>query len=453
MASGLTTLAGQIRNPRSRVFRKLEIKRRLRGTGVYEDTWQDVTEDVIKWGTVKKEIDSVRINQFKFSNVTLIMNNQEGLFNADSDENSLWYGYGSQQRTLVRIKAGFLLQEKDASGVWTNTEIPSAEEEQIIFSGYISGNITIGTNNQANIPVVPLTEAFRQFSASRISGYSDSLTASEFIENLRDQQDVLGSYIFRPFFGNTTTNWVISTTTIEYANLNTNTNEDILNRTVWDVVQQLAEAEAYVPFISSDGKLYFTPRDVNTTPVFEFYGPGYYSPEYLRTIKKINSYGQAFSKYYSRVSVKWRPEDTATSYEVRDSQYLVRGDSGPWTLGERTLQVENTWIPTATVAENIAESLFQEFSAIKFEISFTTSFVPQIEVFDRVLISYDQSQITNNSLWDVYSWGDTTVAIDPDDLLWDDSPGSSIKLQYDEFQIISVQINLDSLECTYIGRR
>jgi len=122
-------------------------------------------------------------------------------------------------------------------------------------------------------------------------------------------------------------------------------------------------------------------------------------------------------------------------------------------LGERTLEVNNIWIPTSTVAETIAESLFTEYSAIKNEIDFTTSFVPHLDVFDRVLITYDQSPITNNSLWDVYNWGDTTTAAEPYDLIWDDSAGDSIKLLDEEFKIISIDLNLDSLECKFIGRK
>lgn len=451
MASSLLTLNGQIKNPRSRIFRKLQIKRRLQGTGIYESDWVDISKDVIKWGTIRKEIDSTRINQFKFSNITLTMNNQDGLYNPTDDESSLWYGYGDQQRTLVRILSGFLYQVKGADGIWTTTEISGSSS--VVFSGYISGDITVGSNNQVVFPVVPLTECFRQYAAARLTGYNTSLTASDFIESLRDQQDTFGNYIFRPFFGNTTTNWQINTTTVEYANLSSAGAEDLTNLTTWDVVQKLAEAENFVPYVSASGVFKFAPRNNNTTTVYHFFGPGGYSTEYGRTIKKINSYKKAFSKYYSRVSVKFREEDTATSYRIADSQYLVSGDSGPWTLGERTLQVDNTWIPTSTVAETIADSLFEEFSAIKYELDFTTSFIPHLEVFDRVLVTYDQSPVTNNSLWDVYDWGDTTASIGPDDLLWDDSPGSALKFNADEFQLITVEINLDNLETRFVGRR
>lgn len=463
--SSLLTINGQIKNPRSKIFRRLQIKRRLAGTGVYETDWQDVTDDVIKWGTIRKEIDSTRVNQFKFSPVTITLNNDVGLYNPSGDDTSFWYGYGDQQRTLVRITAGFVHEEKE-NGIWHRAPIPYSgvwdeaawdaeayyDEEFILYSGYVSGDINVVGNNQINFPIVPLSECFRQFAARRITGYNNSLTASDFITTLRDQQDTSGNYIFRPFFGDTTGNWEITTTTVEYANLNTSTAKDLTNYTVWDVIEKLSEAENYVPYVSTEGKFKFFPRSNSTASVYSFYGPGFYSSEYGRQIKKINFYGKRFSKYYSRVTVKYLEADTSTSYAIEESDYLVSGSSGPWTLGERTLQVENLWIPNLATAEAIATSLFNEYSAIRNEIEFTTSFVPNIDVFDRVTVSYDQSPVSPQSLWDAYNWGGSTATADASDLIFDESVGDSIRLQDKEFRILSIDINLDSCECRFVGR-
>lgn len=446
--SGLNTLVGQIKNPRSEIYRRLYIKRRRADNGLYEDDWVEITDDVIKWGNIKKEIDSVRINQFKFSNLTLTLDNSEGRYNPYVDDNSIWNGYGDEQRTLVKIEAGFLYKTK-TNGVWTVTELPSSN---VVYNGFISGDINIKGNNQISIPVVPLQECFRQFSARRLTGWNTSLTASDFIMMLRDQQDTSGNYIFRPFFQNTTTGWSITSTTAEYSNLNTGTAADVINATVWDVVTKLAEAENYIPWVTNDGRFVFGPRDVNTTTVYEFYGVGTFSNYYGQNIKKINWFGKRYSKYYSRVSVKWVDADTATSYEIEESQYLVNSTSAPWTLGERTLQIDNYWIPNASIASDIATALFTEFSAIKNEIEFATPFIPDLDIFDRVLISYDSSPIQGNALWDLNNWGDTTSGSNPDDLFWDATSGEAIKLQQDEFQLISIDMNLDNLECKFIGR-
>ena len=445
--SYLSTLNGQIKNSRSRIYRRLFIKRRVSGTGLYETTWQDISSDVIKWGSIRKEIDNSKVNNYKFSGASISMNNQSGKFNPFDNPDSLWFGYGDQQRTLVKIECGFLYQTRGTNGIWTTTELPSSN---IIFSGYVSGNINITGSNQVTLPIVPLSDCFRTFSSRRLTGWNNSLTASDFVQLLRDQQDANGEYIFRPFFGDTTTNWVITASTNEYSNLNTSTAEDVINNNVWAIIEKLSEAENYVPIVSNSGVFNFRPRAISTTPIYEFYGVGGFSSEYGHTIKKINWYGKRHSKYYSRVSVKWAEPDTSTSYEVVESSYLVASTSGPWTLGEKSLNITNTWIPTSTAANIIANELFDEFSAIRNEIEFTTSLVPHLDIFDRVLVTYDPSPILGNSLWDLYNWADSVSAAD--DMIWDDSGGEALKLYQKEFKLISIDINLDSSECKFIGR-
>ena len=465
--STFETLTGQIKNPRSRMFRKLYIKRRVQTTGLYETEWQEISGDVIKWGTIKKEIDAAKLNSFKFSPVTITMSNHTGKYNPYEDENSLWNGYGEQQRTLVKVTAGFLYQELN-DGVWTNIELPGNsywdeesywdvdqhlwDAENTVFVGFITGDINLAGTNQVNFTISPLTESFRQFAARRLSGYTASLTASDFVTLLRDQQDSNGNYVFRPFFGDTTTNWTINTTTAIYANLNTSTAEDVIKATAWEIIEKLAEAENKVPFATLDGQFKFVSRNINTTTTFEFYGGGGFSSEYGTTIKKIDWYGKRHSKYYSRVQIQFRSDDTSSSYAVQQSQYLVSGNSSPWTLGERTLEITNYWIPTSTVADTLALDIFNEYNALKYEIEFTTSFVPHLDLLDQVAITYDSTPPSAQSLWDVYNWGDTTTAIVPDDLLWDESAGDALKLAGKEFKLISIAINMDTAEVKFIGR-
>ena len=75
------------------------------------------------------------------------------------------------------------------------------------------------------------------------------------------------------------------------------------------------------------------------------------------------------------------------------------------------------------------------------------------DIFDRVLITYDPTQATQNGLWDVYNWADTATGTSyPDDMIWDSSPGDGLKLNSEEFRLISIDINLDTLECKFVGR-
>lgn len=466
--SGLSSIEGQIQNPRSLVFRRCYIKRRILGTGLYEDNWVEISSDVVKWGSIKKEVDANKVNNFKFSTLKMGFSNRFGRFNPSDDENSLWYGYGDQQRTLVKIECGFVYQTQ-LNGIWNNIEVPTNavwddespgwdvalwdDESAIVFNGFISGDIWLNGTDQVDVPIAPLTEAFRLFSAARLTGYSSSLTASGFIELLRDQVDVDGEYIFRPFFGGSTTGFVYNTTTVNYSNLNTSTSDDIKDSTVWDIIEQLAGAENFVPYAGNEGSFNFVSRDYNnTTPAYHFYGAGGFSSKYGETIKAIKKFGKAYTKYYSRVKVQFRQEDTVTSYVVEDSTFRVAGDSSPWTLGERTLDVQNLWIPTQTVAEVIASQLFEEYSALRTEVEFTTSLVPHLDLMQRIQITYDPTPASAQSLWDVYNWGDDLVPIQEDELLFDSSAGDALKMNGREFRIIAIDINLDACECKFLVR-
>jgi len=52
----------------------------------------------------------------------------------------------------------------------------------------------------------------------------------------------------------------------------------------------------------------------------------------------------------------------------------------------------------------------------------------------------------------VYNWCGSSTTVEATDLLWDNSPGDSIKFYQKEFKIISIDINLDTCECKFIGR-
>ncbi len=467
--SGFNSLNGQIQNGRSKMFRRLYIKRRVLGSGLYESDWVQISEDVIKWGTIKKEIDATKVNSFKFSSFSMTVSNQDGLYNPHDDENSLWYGYGDQQRTLVKIVAGFQSETLGADGVWTVAEYPGSslwdagtwdagdvwDGDSTTFCGFIWGDINIAGTNQVMLPIVPLTQCFKQFAATNIVGYNNSITASQFMTTLRDQVDVAGAYIFRPFFGDTSTGFDINSTTVQYTNLDSATAADVADSTVWEVIEQLAGSENMLPYSTNDGVFKFTTRNFdNTTSVFSFFGPGGFSSEYGTTIKAIKYYGFRVSKYYSRVRVQFAQDDTTTSYGIVDSDYRVRGDSSPWTLGERTLDIQNFWIPTQLVAEEIAQQLFDEYSAAKKEIEFSTSFIPHLELNQRIDVTYDSSQPAAQSMWDLFNWADhdDTTAPTSDDLIFDSGAGDALNLVAKEFRLISISLSLDNGECTYIGR-
>lgn len=470
--SSVDEIKRQIKAPKARVFRRVSIKRRSLDTGLYEDDWYDITSFVKSYGKITNQIDSARRHKFTFGTAKLTVQNDEGEFNPADIPTSLWFGYLNQQRTLFKIEAGFIKTELDENGFWYVREIPSETnwDEAIfddpegddvwdnigtatVFMGILSGDIPLSDKNEVSLNLRPLVSVFQDFPARKLTGWTTTgMTASQFVEMVRDQQDAFGNYLFRPFFGDTTSNWEISTTSNVFAALNTSTATDVIDKTVWEVMEKLSEAENFVPFISREGIFKFISRtSTQSTTSFEFYGAGAFNNEYGHTIKSVNSFGFRLSKYYSRVQIKYREEDTSTSYQVREAEIEVSPTSAPWVLGSRTLSIENNFIQTATVANVLANAIFDDVSTTKREIEFSTTFVPHLEMFDKVSIFYDPADFLEENLWDLNDWAadDTSTA---NDLIFDLSDGDAIFLQGEEFKFISFEIDLDNLENRFIAR-
>ena len=458
----------QIRNCRQIVFRKAFIKRRLNTTGQFESDWFEITNDVKRWGAVKIDTDSTRPGRFRFSSASIGVANDLGSYNDQSDNNSYWYGYLDRQRTLFKIEAGFIHETLTSSGIWRRHEHPGAgtwdvgiwdshewdDGSNVVFTGVLAGDMNLSDHNDITLNVKPLVQIFSDFSAKNLTGFtSTGLTASEFMTMLRDQTDGSGSFIFRPFFGDTTTNWNITTTTANYSSLNTSSAAQVRDSSVWNLIEKLAEAEGFVAYVSKDGIFNFKDNSTNTiTAAFYFNGVGTFNSEYGHTIKSVDQFGPQVSKFYNRVSVKFSSSETSTSYEIRETTMGVSAVNLSWVYGQKSFDVENILINSSTTAGTLAQSLYDDLSSLRREIDFTTSFVPHLDIFDRIAISYDTSEKgTTQNYWDLADWAHDTNTTSSD-LVWDSSKGQIISLLNREFRFLSINIDLDKFECKFKAR-
>ena len=459
----------EIAKPKSNVVRRIYIKRRTLETGLFEPEWFEITKDVIKFGKVKKTIDAKRPYKFKFANLQFQVANTNGRFNPHDDENSLWFGYLNQQRTLVRVDCAFLSIDTQSKPYKVLSEFPETSlwdaelwdgdgavwdaPGSTVFTGVVAGDIGSNDMNRTKFTVKPLTSVFEDFEFKNLTGFtSTGITASQFVEILRDQTDGGGLFVFRPFFGDTTSTWNYSTTSNIYSQLNTSTSIETIDSNVWQVLEKLAESENFVPYNTGDGQFNFFSRDaVASSSAYEFHGAGSFSKDFGNTIIKIGAFGFRRSKYYSRVQIKYSEADTITSYVSKESAFSVGPASNPWILGDRSLRITNTFFGTATSAQAAADALFDDVSALKNEITFRSSLVLGLDIFDRFSMYYDPTKASSNGLWDLGNWADNTID-DANDLVWDQTDGEQITLNGDEFKFLSFEIDLDNLTNNFIAR-
>lgn len=455
----MATINTEVRNPKGRVFRRLWMKRRSATTGLFETSWVNISSDVKRWGVISRSIDYERYGKAVLSDVSIIMANDRGKYNPEDDEASLWYNYASQQRTLIKIEAGFIHQTQGSNGIWTNTEFPA---DPTVFIGFIQGDLSVSDDNEVAFQVRPLLQVFRDFPVRELSGYTTTgRTASQFITMLRDQTDGSSNFIFRPFFNDTTSSWDFTTTTLNYPDIvNTTASvrpnlqngpsyNDFYDMNVWDVIEKLAEIEDLTAFITRTGTFRFRGRGVNSaTSAWDFYGRGYLNSDYGVTIKRINRYGKRLSNYYSRVQVKWNEMGTSGSVVVTQTALVVSGTNNPWKYGHRTFEVENNWINTVTSAQTLAQNIFQTVSTLTAELDFTTSFIPHLELLETIRVSYDTSEKGILSRWDLADWADNTAT---SDLVWSNPVGDAIAFSNKQFKLVSIELDLDNLESRFIG--
>jgi len=410
----MPSIKDEIKKNRSRIVRRLLIKRRLKSTGLFEADFTDISSDVKKWGTLTKTVDSERKNTFQQGGLKIQLANDDGRYNDESDPSSLWFGFASRQRTLVKVECAFV-DYTTTSGITTIVEWPpgpsplwdeskwnealwdplSSASPAAVYVGLLTGDMPANLKNTITLPIVPLSEVFRQFPAKNLTGWtSTGFTAENFVNTMvRDQTAGAGNFIFRPFFGDTTTNWVVSSTTAVMANLNTSGAQDVVDRNVWQVLQKLAEAEGFIPTISREGKFTFGPANPGSTgtAAYDFFGVDILNTDFGHTIKDIKRFGPRHTKFYSRVELKWKEANTETSLEIKEASLTVSGSNSVWNLGYRTFSFENLFIASNSIATQVVENVFADTSAMKREIDFSTSFIPQLDVLDFIRITFDNS--------------------------------------------------------------
>lgn len=433
MASAIGSLIGYSTHD---VFRRVAIKRRQTSDGKYESTWTDITTFVKSWGSFASSIDGVRLNRFVHSGLDLSVRNDTGAFNPETDPNSLWSGTLTRYRTLVRVQAGYLNED--------DGELPTETSQGIyILSEELPRS---AKTNDAVLMCKSLVSIFDEVMADEVAGIGATLTASEIITKIRDHTDGSSNFIFREFI--TSTSWTIQTTTSNY-NLATTTS-GLENMTAWDLMTGLAECEGFVVMVNRSGVFEFRDRNPRTTTAaFDFRGQGFVYPNII----SLNESRDALDKYFNRVRLKWADGDTSTSYVEAGNATVLDPSNASWKFGGRTYEFSNLFFQTSTAAQTIVTALLPTLNEVKEEVRITAKFIPNVEVLDRVTLSYHSYDLAGASLWDVFDWASASATAVNDGGNWSAEEGENFDYNSVEFKIIAKQTDLESFTTDITLRR
>lgn len=410
------TIAGEINNPSSWVFRRAHIQRRNATTGLFEGTWTSITPYVKNWGTLESSIDDVRFNAFKHSGITLKARNDTGAFNHESLPSSLWFGFMTRYRTLIRIQAGY----EDTNA----TDLPTDPTQGIYVMDKEAPISADG--NDITIKCSSLQSIFEEVRARDVAGLGVTTSAGAIIAGIRGHSDASGNAIFTQFI--TSTAWTVDSNSANFYNPATSTSLE--NLTCWGLMQNLAEAEGKVVYITRAGGIRFEARPIATgTSIFTFAGQGYGRQSIIR----LTEYKQALDKFYSFFRLKYLQAITSTSYVTAGTITSINVSNISWRYGQRVYEFENTFVDNTTQAQNIVNNLFTTLGTVTSEVVFDAKMAPHVDIHDPIAISYRSFDLSTQALWDANDWNEFNWA-----------GGQSFDWNSQSFRIISKRLNLDN---------
>ena len=149
-----------IKGNKQHPVRRLYIKRRY-VEGTYEPDWVRIDylqnqDRVINWGSFSLELDFQpgEIGNFEVSSLSLTMDNQEGMFNYESDPQSIFYPeytYINRRYSKIKVECGYLDEDLE-------TEIGV----ETVFEGVIE-QVQVGEAQTAIITALPYTAILNSY--------------------------------------------------------------------------------------------------------------------------------------------------------------------------------------------------------------------------------------------------------------------------------------------------
>lgn len=416
LGSNIKTL---IEQPSTGVFRRLQIKRRLKTTGKFEPNWQDVSSYVTQWGVLESGVDDVRLNTFVQAGYSAVVNNDSGYFQPESYYKSLWNGYMTRTMSLVRVQAGLY----DAS----LAEYPSDPTQGIFV---LTDEIPIRSDsNDVTLKCSSLQSVFTNVLATDIVGINGTATASQILTKIRNHTDGSGNFLFTEFI--TSTAWTSAATTNNY---NPDTVTSLNGITVWDLINDLASAEGLVAFIDRTGGLQFVAKNPKqSVSQFSLTGQNFGRP----TVVSIQNYRQDLNNYYTWWDLQYLDANTSTSHVTAGVTPVVSASNVGWQQGVRSYQFKNTLIDNTATAQALVNNLYATLGATLTSIGeFDCLFVPQLDVLDRVDVSYHSYDLGASTIWDVFTWDNANWSAEGENFDWDSK----------NFYVVNRKVDLDNFK-------
>lgn len=414
-----------IKRNKMKVFRRMYVRRRMSSTGNYEAAWVRIPDAYIKqWGTVTISLEDIKPNFIKYGALTMNVVNNDGYFSTRDQNDSIFYGTLGLNKTLVKIEAGYI----DTDG----TEYPASPS---IFVGVISEEDTkYKYNNEVQLKVNHISKIFEEFPANDVAGLGSTQTASDLIGKIRDHVDGAAVAIFQKYISLTAWNITATSNTFNLAS-----STSLQNITTWKFMQKLSEAENYTMYVDNQAQFWFKEKSaVAASITYHFSGVGDADRTWGHNIMQNIEIDSGLDTVYNRVRIKYASEDTTSSYYTKKETWNWGDSSSSYRFGIRTYEYENTWLSPTTAAA-IATTIYNEYAEPKERVTIDAKFVPQLDVMDRVSLTYQSNVTKGGDLWGFFTW---------DVGIWGGNVAYNINITNSEYKVIDIKHNLDKFVST-----
>ena len=372
----MSTLSQLISLNKHRPFRKLYIKRKDTD-GNFEGSWVRIDNNtqykdsrVINWGSTSIEIDHDpgQIGSFEASSLNMTLDNSDGYFNVETDEQSKWFGYLNRKFTKLKVDVGYL----DVDG--------SEVGEATVFEGFID-RLEIFQEGIASVSSLGYQSILSKFNINDLS-LTGSDTISNTVDAIMNQAKVI-EYI--PFVSSVP------------SQNKTITDTSLLAGTYWDVLRELAYISNSVILLNGS-TFSFVARTVGVSSVFDFKGAGSDNNPNILEILFYDDEGA------DRVRVYWKESNSALTSISADATLLSKYLNDPQSIDLSALDSGDR--------QDVLDSYLSNWEDNKPIVEFSTKFLINIvSPLDKITIE-TYGEIVPKGLtgrWDAFEWDDGTV--------------------------------------------
>jgi hypothetical protein len=355
-------------------YRRMSIKR-IEQTGNYESDWFEISKYVSKWGQYNESYgDNIYYGDYQIDNVQIELNNRDRAFNEPTDSRSIFSGYKTRYRTKFKIEIGLIDDDEN-------------ELEGKIFYGLLFAEPITSDNNRLIFQLASYLKILQLYPGSGISQATG--TTADFIDRLV-KKEVNGVRLFDRIFegANDSEKYQISTD-----NEKTISSPSIPDdASCWDLIKKYALFQNAIIYVNNSGNLIVASREPTADFQWKFNGSGnFYDNDYAINIANVLSQIDGVSQSYNRVVIEYNQD---TYYTSEDS--WTPGDSSlPDLYGEKTYNVTALDV-TLAEATTIADDLQSKLKTPQKRWRILTTFIPHLNVNDKVEINYTGESIVAN---------------------------------------------------------